>query len=161
MSLIAASLFALNASAAVLPETVGLHLVSVHAEDGKSASGSRGWNNATYGAYAIWSNGFTVGAYRNSLYRQSYYAGWTLSHGPFAITLGAVTGYDRVVTSGGDHTAIRCESVCREVQLKDVILPMVAPSVVLPITNNTNARLILMVAPRSPAALNFSIERTF
>lgn len=152
------------AVAVELPEVVGLHLVSVHAQDGKAAEGSRGWNNNNLGLYGQWANGFTAGMYRNSLYRESYYVGWTFGSA-FALTVGLVSGYDKVVRTGGDYTAVRCQSVCRTVNLKEVIAPLVVPSVRLPLpaglARNTFVRLSVMKAPQAPAALHLSIEWRF
>jgi hypothetical protein len=146
------------------PSVIGLHLHSVHATHGGSTSpDDLGWNNRNVGAYARWDNGFTVGAFRNSLHRKSAYIGWTLTDGDdrFAITLGAVSGYDKVVADGtGDHQAVRCDAEhgCRMVSLKRTILPLIVPSVRLPITNQLSARVALLAPARKPAAVHFALE---
>jgi hypothetical protein len=146
LSLLAALAF--SAQAQSLPTVVGVHLVSYHAEKGGSSDpGDQGWNNKNPGLYARWGNGLTVGAYRNSLYRNSAYLGWTFSDSidRFAITLGAVSGYDKITDGPGDYQAVRCDSAngCRTVSLKSVILPLLVPSVRLGITERFSARLSL------------------
>lgn len=152
-----------GAQALDLPDVVGLHLVSVHSDSGKAAAGSRGWNNANPGIYARWDNGFTLGGYRNSLFRDSYYAGWTFTDRAdrFALTAGVVTGYDKVTSGPGDRQEVRCADTCRTVNLKNVVLPMLVPSVRLPLTQKVSVRLALLLAPRQPAALHLAIEGRF
>lgn len=85
--LIALFLMALCGSACAEPALVGLHLATWHAKPGFEA--------ATYGVYAQWRNGATIGALRNSEGRGSVYAGktWTTADGRFSLTAGAITGY--------------------------------------------------------------------
>lgn len=73
---------------------LGLHLLTAHV--------SPGYETFTPGAYVRHESGFTAGAYRNSIGRNSAYAGWTLETDDkrFAITAGAVTGYDRKCEAG-------------------------------------------------------------
>jgi hypothetical protein len=76
-------------------QTVGLHLASVHE--------AQGMNNTNPGAYYRSATGWTAGAYRNSVRRNSVYAGktWETStwHGlSAAVTAGGVTGYGGKVT---------------------------------------------------------------
>ena len=66
----------------------GLHLGSHHFQ-------ARDFNNVTPGAYVRWGSGLTLGHYFNSERRPSLYAGQTFEHGPFAVTVGAITGYRR------------------------------------------------------------------
>ena len=68
-------------------DTIGLHVASVHSEPG--------FNNVNPGVYYR-HNGFTVGAYYNSMRRLSTYAGYTIETSgrvTFALTAGVVTGY--------------------------------------------------------------------
>jgi hypothetical protein len=161
LSLLAALAFTVQAQS--LPAVVGVHLVSYHVEkSGSSDPGDMGWNNKNPGLYARWGNGLTVGAYRNSLYRNSAYLGWTFSDAidRFAITLGAVSGYDKITDGPGDYQAVRCDSAngCRTVNLKSVILPLLVPSVRLGITERFSARLSLLAVPKQPAAVHLSVE---
>jgi hypothetical protein len=146
---------------AQVPSVIGVHLTSAHV-GGKEPGGSRGWNNRNPGLYARWSNGLTIGAFRNSLYRQSTYLGWTLSDkvDHFSVTLGVVSGYDRLTDGVGDHQEFRCDkgNGCRMVQLKDVILPLVVPSVRIGLTDKVSARLSALVTPRQPPAMHLSLE---
>lgn len=68
---------------------IGVHLLTAHAASGYEA--------VTPGIYARHESGFTVGAYRNSIGRESVYAGWTWETPDrrFALTAGGVTGYER------------------------------------------------------------------
>ncbi len=144
------------------PAVVGLHLRSVHHDDGKGQDGSIGWNDANAGAYARWGNGLTVGAFRNSLYRTSAYVGWTVTDSAdrFALTLAAMSGYDRLTDGPGDHQAVRCDTAhgCRTVNLERVILPVLVPSVRVGLTERLGVRISLMVPPGQPAAVHFSLE---
>jgi hypothetical protein len=161
LSLLAALAF--SAQAQSLPTVVGVHLVSYHAEKGGSSDpGDQGWNNKNPGLYARWGNGLTVGAYRNSLYRNSAYLGWTFSDSidRFAITLGAVSGYDKITEGPGDYQAVRCDEAngCRTVNLKSVILPLFVPSIRIGITDHFSARLSVLAVPKHPAAVHLSME---
>lgn len=158
------AMLACSAAAALpLPDVVGLHLYSLHAESGRSAPGSRGWNNANFGIYARWKSGLTIGAYRNSLFRDSAYAGWTFHDDAdrFAVTVGVVSGYDKTVTGRGDRQAVRCADTCRTVNLKSVYLPLLAPSVRIGLTDRASLRLTLLAAPKHPPAVHLSIEGRF
>lgn len=144
------------------PAVIGLHLRSVHRDDGKGQDGAIGWNNRNLGAYARWSNGLTVGAFRNSLYRTSVYVGWTVSDDAdrFALTLAAMSGYDKLTDGPGDHQAVRCDAThgCRTVNLKSVVLPVLVPSVRLGLTDRLSARISAIVPPGQPVAIHFSLE---
>jgi hypothetical protein len=158
---------------ALLPTAVGLHLHSHH-----FSRPGRQWNDANHGAYLRWDNGLTVGAVRNSLYRTGVYVGWTGERTvatvagmrvSAAITLGATSGYDRLVQDDyagqpgkGQHTDVRCDASarCRQVLLRDVITPLVVPSVAVHITPRTAARLswIHKTGADADHALHLSIE---
>ncbi len=120
--------------------TIGLHLLTAHAVPGYEA--------VTPGAYARHESGFTLGAYRNSIGRASAYAGWTFETEDrrFALTVGAVTGYerrcriDRFEHAGGIATVPRCSG-----HTGGKVGPLLAPSVRL-----GDARLAL-VAVKKPA----------
>lgn len=101
-------------------QTIGLHLASWHSEPG--------YNNANPGLYLRTAGGWTAGGYRNSVRRNSTYAGWTggveLATGLRAeLTLGAITGYPAAA-----------------------VLPLVAPS--LRIGGDTGPALRLTVLPK-------------
>lgn len=99
----AAPILALAAAAAVAvsftcanaePVVVGLHLGSVHVPHRIDQ------RNVNPGAYVRFGNGLTLGAYRNTLGRESVYAGYTFNViGRIDLTLGAVTGYERKVVA--------------------------------------------------------------
>lgn len=142
MKLTIATLALLLATAAhadtLVPETVGLHLVSKH------SSYNTPWNDTNLGAYARWHNGITVGTLRNSERRQSYYAGWSkdwdvLPRVQAGLMLGLITGYEPSV------------------------LPMVVPSVRLAVTQNLGLRTSFIFNPRKTGAhaLHLSAEWKF
>jgi hypothetical protein len=132
---------ALSASAEIpAPTTVGAHLYSAHF--GPNASR---FQDRTPGLYARWANGFTLGAYRNSVEKASAYAAWTFEPDrerrvSAAITLGAIVGgYEMPV------------------------VPMVVPSVALRIGGGWAARAALIANPKNTGApsVHFSVERRF
>jgi hypothetical protein len=89
--------------------TLGLHLASAHLPQ-------RHFNNTNPGLYYRSDEGWTAGAYRNSLRRTSAYAGYTWGWGRLAVTGGAVTGY------------------------ADNVQPLLVPSVVLLSVQGVSAR---------------------
>lgn len=96
-----------------------------------------GYESVTPGVYARWHDGLTLGAYRNSEGRGSAYAAWTFGD-TFALTVGGVTGYRRAV------------------------MPLVVPSVRIPIADGTSVRLSYIPKyEKGSAALHLSIERRF
>jgi hypothetical protein len=103
---------------------LGLHLASYHAQHHDYQ------NNVNPGAY-VECDGWTAGAYRNTLSRTSAYAGYTLRSGPFALSLGAISGYQKRIE------AVPCQrgrrtGCTREYGFSDsAFTPMVAPSVTL------------------------------
>jgi len=117
-SLFTCALIALSASAQAqeeptTPTVVGLHLVSHHFP---ARPGQRNFNP---GVYVRTSSGLTLGYYRNTLNRNSVYAGFTIeravtSYASVALTAGAVTGYRR--NDAGEGFA------------KSALTPMLAPS---------------------------------
>lgn len=113
------------------PALVGAHLATWHAKPGFEA--------ATYGIYARWDNGATLGALRNSEGRASVYLAktWSTADGRFSLTAGGITGY-------------RSASVN----------PLVVPSVALPLSRRSAVRLSFL--PQSnrggSAALHVSLE---
>lgn len=123
---------------------IGLHLLTAHATPGYEA--------VTPGAYARHESGATFGAYRNSIGRASAYAGWTFERGQFALTVGAVSGYerrcrvDRWEDAGGKHTNPVCSG-----HTGGKLGPLLAPSVRI-----GDARLSL-VAFKKPA-VHLSLE---
>lgn len=107
---------------------VGLHLGTVHR--------GQGFEDFNPGAYAVWSSGATLGAYRNSEGRPSTYVGWTWEAGPLAMTAIAVTGYRRAP-----------------------VTPGLIPSVRVPLGRGFGARASLLLPPEKPArAVHFSVE---
>lgn len=126
------------------PEAVGLHLASVHSNNGRDYMGPDGWNDANPGVYIRLHNGLTAGVLQNSERRTSVYGGWTISTPGrmFSLTLGAITGYE-------GHT----------------LYPLVVPSMNLNLAAvglpTLSLRTALLLPPGCPAAVHFMIEHKF
>lgn len=124
--------------------TLGMHLGSIH---------DRGdYNNVNPGLY-VRSGGWTGGIYRNSLRKTSIYGGYTFDYDTpslplvktVSLTVGVVSGYPNKIK--GTKLSL-----------------MLAPSVKIPLTQETSLR--LTVLPRFKAyneatAYHFSIEKSF
>lgn len=91
---IAAALLAVSGAAGA-QTTIGVHLGSHHWPDLPA------YSNANPGIYVRTAEGWTAGVYRNSLRRTSVYAGRTFGTDvrgfELALTVGAISGYDRKV----------------------------------------------------------------
>ena len=110
---------------------IGLHLGTVHVPSTPPC-------DVNLGLYVQTTEGVTLGAYRNSECLRSVYAGVTFEtdDGRFALTLGGATGY---------RTA--------------PVVPLVVPSVRLPITDSVAARASLLLNPMGGASgVHLSIE---
>lgn len=117
---------------------IGLQLVSAH-----YGSGADQLQWATPGIYAVHPSCFTASVYRNSEGRASVLAGWTWQSESrtWAITAGIVTGY----SMGG-------------------VLPIVVPSVRIPLGDSSAMRLSLIPPVKEPAvtgAVTLSLETQF
>ncbi len=137
--------------------TVGIHVVSAHAP-------SRDYqNNANFGAYYVASSGVTFGGYRNTLRRTSLYIGYTAStnfgisalpRDTFALTWGAITGYQRRMESGpGGVPESRGFA-------RGAVAPMLAPSVRVPVSAAGAARVFFIpsVARSESSVLHLALE---
>lgn len=118
---------------------IGLQIASAH-----FGSGADALEWVTPGLYARHPSGFTAGAYRNSQGHGSAFAGWTwqTDSGTWAITIGAVTGYERAS-----------------------VLPLVVPSMRLPLSDSGFALRVSAVPPVAKqhivGALTLAVERDF
>lgn len=83
---VAAALLLAGMAPVASADTVGVHLGSLHIP-------AKGYNNSNPGLYVRLDSGWTGGLYRNSLRKNSVYAGYTWTHGAFSVTAGGVTGY--------------------------------------------------------------------
>ena len=110
-------------------DTIGLDLASVHVPD-------HGQHDFNPGLYWKSRDGLTLGAYSNSYARLSMYAGLTIEHGPFALTVGVVSGYERHTVDCKRTLAIDRQgfmNVCGESSgSPGYFTALVAPSVRLP-----------------------------
>ena len=96
--LLAFALSALGARA----QTVGLHLVSIH------VPAHEGQHNFNPGIYGRLVNGVTLGTYLNTLGKQTFYGGYTVERGPFALTLGASIGVRYALVPGDVSVCCDC-----------------------------------------------------
>lgn len=120
--------FAANAA------TIGAHLGTYH-DTGK-------WCNFNPGLYFKTDSGLTVGGYRNSECRKSFYAGYTVEYGKdvrVAVTTGVITGY------------------------KIGTIPLFAPSVAMNVTEQASLRLTFIpkIEPKGANAFHLSTEYKF
>jgi hypothetical protein len=107
---------------------LGAHLVSYH------TAREPYYHNVNPGVY-VECDGWTAGAYRNTLGRNSLYAGYTLHQGPFALSLGVASGYQKKITPW----ACRSGYISTEANpctlgigtSNGKVIPMIAPSVLL------------------------------
>ena len=119
---------------------IGLHALTWHApacydDHGRCIA----YRKATTGIYARAPSGLTFGGYTNSYGRSSAYAGWTWETADkrFALTAGAVTGYERAA-----------------------LLPLLAPSVRIGLSGSTALRIAAIPrhGQQGAAILHLSIE---
>lgn len=139
--------------------TIGLHLVSVHVPKRDYQ------HNFNPGIYVITEDGLTLGAYRNTLDRMSFYAGLTAERGPFALTLGVTTGYQkRMVPVACADPANDKGNGClsQRGSTNGVLQPFLTPSVRLPALAGLTPRLSYIPGfGVNASVLHLSIERDF
>jgi hypothetical protein len=113
MKYIYAILFLIFGPSAVA-QTIGLHTISVHQKStydwckynsGGNRTCEKSYNNTNLGLYYIHESGATVGGYRNSYGKNTFYAGYTAStqdfHGLSAVaTFALATGYSSLYSVG-------------------------------------------------------------
>lgn len=141
-------------------QTIGLHLASIHAP-------ARDFHrNTNPGVYVITDNGLTFGVYRNTLGRTSVYAGVTIDSGPFSLTVGATTGYQKRAEHGKCYDGVPdlglgCDNVMGV--SNGVLLPVVSPSIRLPAVAGITPRIsyIPSLGAGSSSAFHLSVEREF
>ena len=152
--------------------TVGLHLASHHFPSYDYQQ------NFNPGVYVRFDNGLTAGGYRNTIGRNSFYVGYTLEgkETPFALTVGAITGYQKRSTVTQVVTPIPCPDPASMIRCseghpettwmgtsKGAVTLMFAPSIRLPEVLGVTPR--VSVVPRlgagSSTVVHLSIERGF
>jgi hypothetical protein len=162
-ALVVACAFTALFPSCVAAQTMGLHVASVHLPAGD------GMNNANPGLYARWHNGATVGAYYNSLRRVSLYAGWTIEQGPFALTVGLVSGYQKKrearECSPSEREAFGASVWCwtESGNTSGAVGPLLAPSVRLPVVLGITPRLTVLpkISAKGHTVLHLSMEKAF
>ncbi len=154
----------LTATAAHASESVvGVHISSIH------IPASSELKDANPGIYFRHESGATAGVYRNSLGRTSFYAGYTTERGPFALTLGVISGYQLKRVYGQyacaqEGTGVVCTQTWTESgNTKGAIGPLVAPSVRLPSIFDITPRITVLpkFATKGHTVLHLSVERAF
>lgn len=116
------------------PEKIGIDIGSWHTKPG--------FNNVNPGAYAVWKGGYIVGAFYNSFEHTTVHAGklWNVGDsGKFGVYTGLGTGYEWP------------------------LVPLIVPSMALPLGRGVSARISVMLDPRpdTAQALHLSVERQF
>lgn len=149
---------ALLLATAAHAQTFGLHLASVHLPARPDQ------NNVNPGFYLKTEDGLTVGIYRNTLRRTSVYAGLTAEAGPFALTLGVTSGYQK------KRRAVSCESINMKGNhcwwdtgsSRGALQPFLSPSVRLPQVAGITPRISFMPGfGVSSNVLHLSVEGSF
>lgn len=115
---------------------LGLHLATAHL--GPFADTKSPINP---GIYVRAESGLTAGVYRNSVHRLSSYAGWTWEtpNGRFALTVGAVSGYQ-----------------------DNALSPLIVPSMRMQLGDSLAGRISYLPKPPKfggAAGIHFSLER--
>ena len=163
-TLIAAALAFTALAAHATDYTVGLHLGSRHFPEAANL------HDINPGVYVRLDNGLTAGVYHNSFKRTSIYLGYTVEHGPFALTLGAISGYQsRVVSSASTHqcktslTGWCYDETHEEGHTRGAIGLLVAPSVALPSVFGITPRITVLpkFTAKGHTVAHLSIEHAF
>ena len=149
---------ALLLATAAHAQTFGLHLASVHIPARPDQ------NNFNPGFYLKTEDGLTVGVYHNTLRRPSIYFGMTAESGPFALTLGVTTGYQR------RRRGVACQDINRVGKgcwydtgsARGALQPFLSPSVRLPQVAGITPRISFMPGfGVSSSVLHLSVEANF
>ena len=141
---------------------LGVHLVSMHVPSEPPD------NNDNFGAYAKFGNGITLGGYRNTIRRDTYYAGYTWERGPLAVMLGVATGYQRKTSPGetvwaGNPSLLTYFPGPTTGLSRGAVTPMLALSVRLPFDVDGVAPRVTTVPGIMGArtVFNLSLEKAF
>ena len=124
--------------------TFGLHLGGIHFPNASYQ------NNMNPGMYVRTDDGFTLGAYYNTLRRTSIYAGYTYELGPFGLMGGVITGYKPKMIEGVTYGQGK------------TLTPIAALSLRLPRFYGF-APMLMLVPPfkSSPAVFHLAFEHRF
>ena len=150
--------------------TIGVHLASVHVPAGN-------YSGVNPGLYVRLDQGLVAGGYRNSFGRASFYGGYNFTRGPFSLTLGAVTGYERsseitttcwtaspVLARNRDDVGQTRGQCVTDVRRRPMLVaPLIAPSVTLPVLGGIAPRITVLpkLVAHSATTVHFSLERTY
>ncbi len=136
MKYVAILLLGLSSSIFAEELTFGFHLGSQHTPD----HGGRA-NNLNPGAYLVLPNGITAGFYKNSLHKDTFYAGYTTAEWMrLRLTVGAASGYQ-----------------------KDGLIPIIVPTVRLFTAYDWNLKLayIPKIDSKSSEIWHLMIDKSF
>lgn len=137
--------------ASIAAITLGVHLASLHVPRGD-------FQEFNPGVYVV-ADTYVAGAYRNSLDRPSVYIGKVFTHGPFSLTVGAISGYQRkeyrapVCPNGNSGLGA---NPCYAGSNRGAVGLMLAPSVLL----FDHVRITYMPGIHTSSAFHLSLERT-
>ena len=135
---------------------VGIHITSMHLPERENI------NNINPGIYYRDPSGFVLGTYLNSVRRQSVYLGYTAEMGIWAVTIGAVTGYQK------KHDPNYCDkgkidlpkAPCWSGYSSGAVTLMFAPSVRLPEIMGVTPRLTIIPSLGvNSSVLHISLEK--
>lgn len=149
------------AGAAHADVTIGLHLGSHHFPEATNL------HDVNPGVYVRTDDGITAGVYRNSFGRTSAYLGVTVEHGPFALTVGAISGYQAkrrfAACDAGQVAAGMNRCWFDEGHTRGAVGLLVAPSVALPAVFGITPRITVLpkFSAKGATVAHLSIERAF
>ena len=136
--------------------TIGLHLVSAHLP-------AQSWeNDFNPGVYVKTADGWTAGAYYNTLRRSSVDAGYTIQHGIFGLTAGAISGYEARRVRVCDYSDTRNCTPIRGYG-HGPLVPLWSLCATLPPVDDVTPRLSFMpgVGAAKSSVLHLSVARRF
>lgn len=136
---------------------IGVHLASVHFPQEPYQ------NNNNPGWYVKTQSGLTLGTYRNTINRDSFYLGQTFSHEPFSLTLGIISGYQKKEYEGKctNGYVSKPGQPCYIGNTPGAIAPLIVPSVLLWDTMRLSLIPGLPGVKNSHNALHLSLEYKF
>jgi hypothetical protein len=119
------------------------------------------------GIYAFTADGLVVGAYNNSVNRLSFYVGDSIERGPFRISGGLISGYQRkpaICVTALIGPEMKVGQVCGAPGsgTPGVVVPFISPSAALPSFLGVVPRISVMPGwCGGSTAVHLSIEKPF
>lgn len=136
---------------------IGVHLASVHFPQESYQ------NNINPGWYVKTDSGVTLGVYKNTIRRTSFYLAQTFSHEPFSLTLGVISGYQKKTYMGTcyDGNIGTPSDPCSMGNSPGAIAPLIVPSVLFWETMRLSLIPGIPGVKNSHNALHLSLEYKF